>query len=148
MFEGMTYFNLALFGQESAKYRDFWNAHLFTYYAMDQTEYNHAGEVFSSVNGSLWTVLNYLAFYYISVIVFYGLFMAITVQEHVFCEMTNFEPAVDREGNYVHETKEALGVREYIKYRGVDLILWFVSWLPEERVYKLKLNLLGDEALD
>ena len=51
-------------------------------------------------------ILNYLAFYFISVIVFYGLFMAITVQEHIFCEMTNFEPAVDREGNYVHETEE------------------------------------------
>ena len=37
MFEGMTYFNMSMFGQESAKYRDFWNAHLFTYYAMEQT---------------------------------------------------------------------------------------------------------------
>ena len=35
IFEGMVLFNMALYGSENAKYRDIYNASLFTYYAMN-----------------------------------------------------------------------------------------------------------------
>jgi len=147
-FIGLASFNIALYGSSDIKYRDFFSSLLYTIYSPSQLQWDIVDDIHSTHKDAMMPFVNTIFFYFINLVLMLGPYMALAVQEHVFCEMTNFEPAVDRDGNYVHETVEKPGVKEQIKRGGITFILWFVSWLPAERVYKLKLNLLGDEALE
>ena len=104
LFTGVTLLNMAMFGNQSLKYKDFWNATIYSFYAPGLLANDTTAELYSSTKESFMLILAYILFYFIMAVYLLSSFMAVAVREHVFCEMTNFEPAVDGNGNYVHET--------------------------------------------
>ena len=104
LFTGLTLLNMAMFGNQSIKYKDFYNATIYSFYAPVLISNDITAEIFSTNKESLMLILLYFLFYFIMAVFLLSSFMALAVREHVFCEMTNFEPAVDSNGNYVYET--------------------------------------------
>jgi len=145
VFFGLCYFNMALYGNQDIKYKDLYNATIYTFYSPIILQYNETTSLYSTIDGSFMMVFNQILWYFILTVWFMAPYMAVAVREHIFCEVTNFEPAVDKDGNFV--TSEELPPKEQAKASGIKFLLWFVSWLPEKNVYKIKLNLEGDESL-
>ena len=72
-----------------------WNAYIYTLYGPLINESDYKWQLFSTVTRSPMILIN-MTFWLFSIIIWLvAPYMAVAVREHVFCDMTNFEPAVD-----------------------------------------------------
>ena len=121
---GCSLFNMSIYGNNDTRYSTLLSSFVYTLFkTLDKSIDNVL-----LFEGFIWTFINALVLYFLTVIYMTSMISAIIVREHSSCEMSRSYPQVDNQGNLIEEeTRSAIVVFQESKY---DLFMWFISYLP------------------